>query len=148
MYYPSTPTLLLCWVPVDLDYLFLSSSQHFSNPGSHPSDLRALLKPCLVSFPFQFGMSRASVNRSVVVCSERCLAEDASMNCIYFSLSLECLLYSFSSFSSWAFSVLFTLLLWMFIFRTFWLFLSLWLRCCLLTWNASWVTWVSIFSRN
>ncbi len=70
------------------------------------------------------------------------------MDCIYFSFSSfcpECLLFSstFLSFSFWALSVYFTFLLWTFIFLSFSVFYLVGLRCCLLTWYASWVTWVS-----
>ena len=64
----------------------------FLNPGSLilPCNLRVLLKSYMVSFTFFcFGLSRSSVNRLVVVCSEQCLADDASMDCIYFSFSFS-----------------------------------------------------------
>lgn len=67
-------------------------SEYFLNPGSLilPSNLRVLLKSYMVFFSvFGFGLSRSSVNRLVVVCSERCLADDASMDCIYFSFSFS-----------------------------------------------------------
>lgn len=56
----------------------------------------------------------------------------------------ECLLFSSPfSFSFWTFSVRFTLLLWMFISLSIAVSFLIGLRCCLLTWIASWVTWVS-----
>lgn len=42
----------------------------------------------MVSFTFfGFALSRSSTNRLVVVCSEQCLEDDASMDCIYLSFS-------------------------------------------------------------
>lgn len=67
-------------------------SEYFLNPGSLilPSNLRVLLKSSMVSFMFLvFILSRSSLNRFVVVCSEQCLADDASMDCIYFSFSFS-----------------------------------------------------------
>lgn len=100
-----------CWLRLAA-LLWSSNRNTFFNLGSLilPSNLRVLLKSYMVSFKFLvYGLSRSSVNRLVVVCSERCLADDTSMDCIYFlfflSLYSECLLLSSPSlsFSFWAF---------------------------------------------
>lgn len=77
----------VCWLRLAAHFV-VWNWEYFLKPGSLSVKFYIVLGAGGF-YIFGFDLSRSSVNGLIVVCSERCLADDASMDRIYFSFSFS-----------------------------------------------------------